>query len=67
MPCQCPACSPDPAPTYTEQYRHECEVRMVSAMPTRERRIAYLLGPKGVKEQRGQDAARRIIRDLQNF
>lgn len=40
---------------------------MVSAMRTREQRISYLLGPKGVKERRGQDAARRIIRDLKQF
>lgn len=65
--CKCESCSPTPGLTYTEQYRHECEVRHVQNMPTRDRRIYYLLGPRGVKEQRGQEAARRIIRDLKQF
>lgn len=47
--------------TWSEQYRHECEVRMVAAMMPRERRLAYL---DGVQKVRGQAARDRLERDL---
>lgn len=62
--CQCPDCTTTPAPTYTPEFRHDCEVRYVAAIPSRDRRVAYLLGPKGVAERRGAAAAQRIIDDL---
>jgi hypothetical protein len=42
--------------TYTEQYRHECEVRYICARPTRQERAEYLAG---VDKRRG--AARRRL------
>lgn len=50
----------DRGPTYSEQYRHECEVREVRAM-TPERREAFL---QLVAEKRGQAAAERIRREV---
>lgn len=47
--------------TYTEQHRHECEVRFVLAMPSRARRAEYL---DGVTHRRGQaagDALRQAV------
>ena len=42
-PCRCERCCPDnPAPTYTEAYRLECQARSVAAMPSLEARRAYL-------------------------
>jgi hypothetical protein len=42
--CHCPACSPDPLPTYTEAHRHATEVAHVAALPSREHRVRYLEG-----------------------
>jgi hypothetical protein len=42
--CGCPACSPDPWPSYTETHRHATEVAYVAALPSRERRVRYLDG-----------------------
>lgn len=47
--------------TASEQYRHECEVRHVAAMPSRDERKHYLAG---VRRHRGNDAAQRIKDDL---
>lgn len=30
MTCYCEQCSENPKPTYSEEYRHECEVRHVA-------------------------------------
>ena len=47
-------CRPDdPAPTYTEAFRHECEAHYLAALPSNEHRREYLEGPKGVLERRG--------------
>ena len=36
-------CRPgEPAPTYTEDFRHECEARYVAALPSNDRRAEYL-------------------------
>lgn len=48
--------------TYSEQWRHECEVRYVMRLPTRERRAAYL---EHVRKHRGSDAAARLMVDVQ--
>ena len=48
----------------TEAHRHECEVRHVAALPSREHRKAYLYGPDGVEGKRGKGAVQRIIADL---
>ncbi|HJT63100.1 MAG TPA: hypothetical protein VJ797_15630 [Burkholderiales bacterium] len=47
-------------PTFTEEYRHQCEVRHVRAMGSA-RQQEYL---KGVAEKRGAPAAERIKGDL---
>ena len=43
--------------TYTEAYRHECEVRFVVGMPGPEQRRTYLAG---VEAKRGKPAADRL-------
>lgn len=58
--CRCEQCSDDPDYTYTDDWRHECEARMVALMDA-ERRTAYL---EGVKEKRGADAHQRIAESL---
>lgn len=48
--CLCPACADDPAPTYTEAYRLQCEVNWVLAMkdkPTRRAYMAMVAGKRG--------------------
>ena len=51
--------------TWTEQYRHECEVRYVAAMPTRQQRADYL---DAIEQRKGgkprADALRRDLRAL---
>lgn len=52
--CRCEQCCPEnPAPTYTEAFRHECEARYVARLPSNDQRRDYLEGPKGVLERRG--------------
>lgn len=38
MQCKCPMCSPSPWPTWTPQYRLECEARWLLAQPLAYRR-----------------------------
>lgn len=41
--CRCEACRPaDPAPTYTEAHRHQCEARLLAALPRDLQRAAHL-------------------------
>jgi len=47
--------------TYSEQHRHECEVRWVAALPTPARRRAYL---DSIEQRRGKPAADRLRTDL---
>lgn len=47
--------------TYSEEWRHACEIRMVLAMPSRERRAAYLAL---VERHRGKAAADRMKAEL---
>lgn len=56
--CGCPGCSANPPPTYTEKYRHECEMRVVAAM-SHARRITYI---NGVRDKRGPEAAKALER-----
>lgn len=61
MSCLCPSCRPqDPAPTYTEAYRHECEVRYVVSLGTQEDRRKYLAG---VAKRRGLEAMSTLRND----
>jgi hypothetical protein len=47
--------------TYTEAWRHECEVRHVLKMATRQQRAEYL---DGVERKRGKAPADRLRRDV---
>ena len=49
--CLCPICSPPPAPTYTEAWRHETEMRYVLGLPSRGARSNYLHGMEKVRRQ----------------
>lgn len=62
--CECAACSPTPARTYTEIHRHDCEVRYVAGMKTKDDRRRYLAG---VRDKRGNDARERIIDGLRSM
>ena len=46
-------CSQDPAPTYTEEWRRECEARLVLSWPLQARRdfLAQVLKRRGVRAQ----------------
>lgn len=50
-----------PPDTYSEAWRHECEIRFVLAMPSRERRAAYL---ELIEKHRGKAAADRMKEEL---
>lgn len=47
--------------TYTEQYRHECEVRMIVNMKFKSDRVRYL---EGVEKARGKIAADRLRKSV---
>lgn len=47
--------------TYSDQYRHECEVRYVLSLPGKERRRAYL---EAVDKLRGKAAGDRLRQDI---
>lgn len=47
--------------TYTEAFRHACEVRYCVAMSSNDERKRYL---EGVEKRRGRTAADRIRRDV---
>ena len=53
MRCRCPSCCADPAPTYTEQHRLECEARFVCSLLDGARQSAYL---ELVAKRRGRGA-----------
>jgi hypothetical protein len=50
-----------PRDTYSEAWRHECEINFVLRMPTRERSAAYLAL---VERHRGKAAADRMEEEL---
>ncbi len=60
MPCYCPLCTTEPRPTYTEAWRHACEVRDVESM-TQAQRSRYL---DLVHSQRSPEAMARIMADM---
>ncbi len=62
--CKCPACTPTPAPTYTEAWRHETECRHVARLPDKSTRKRYLAL---VAKVRGESAMRRIISGLRQI
>jgi len=57
-----------PVDTSSPEWRFECEVRHVLAMPNRSARLAFIDGvrvgdrwePKGIRQQRGDDAAEQL-------
>ena len=55
--CRCESCTDDPAPTYTREFRHECEVREVAGMESNQARRDYLAL---VEKKRGLNAATRL-------
>lgn len=62
--CHCRKCRPIGfRTTYTEEFRHECEVRMLAAK-TQEERDEWIAGKRGVKNLRGEESAIRLITDL---
>ena len=59
--CLCIDCSPAaPGPTYSEQFRHECEVRYVADLPGTAARVEYL---RMVVDKRGYPAGKRLRDD----
>lgn len=62
MPCRCIDCSETPAPTYTESFRHETEIREVMRrFGTKEQIKEYL---SGIEKKRGFEAMQRLRIDL---
>lgn len=61
MKCQCIDCSDNPSNTYSEQYRHECEVREIAKKPGREIK-EYL---SGVEIKRGYAAYKKLRDDVE--
>ena len=60
--CRCEACCPaDPAPTYTEAYRHQCEARHLAALPKDSQRAAHL---DAVEKKAGKVAANALRREV---
>ena len=55
--CRCEQCTDDPAPTWTEAWRLECEARAVLKMPTREARRDYLAS---IEKLRGAPGRQRL-------
>jgi hypothetical protein len=53
--CRCEACCPaDPALTYTEAHRHQCEARHLATLPKDSQRAAHL---DAVEKKAGKAAA----------
>ena len=62
--CLCQACCAKPSPTYTEKFRHECEVRYVASLAHKSARKVYL---SKVAIARGRDVVQRIIDGLRKM
>ena len=60
MSCACPACTSDPAPTYTEAFRALCEARWVLKHNKAWRNSYYA----EVLRARGSEAARLLVSDV---
>lgn len=50
--CRCPACSDDPLPTHTPEYRLQCEARELLRWPLKARQ--EYLQAKAVSERRAE-------------
>lgn len=62
MTCQCAQCSKDPPETYSEQYRHECEIReIMRRFGTKDQIKVYL---EGIEKKRGFAEMQRLRKDL---
>lgn len=61
MTCRCPACSPEVAPTYSEEFRLACEIRYLTALPSGIDRSRYLAG---VRAKRGEQARAELVKAL---
>ena len=59
--CLCVDCSETPDYRYSEEYRHECEVKMIIDMKFIHERREYL---SGVETKRGKAAADRLKADI---
>lgn len=63
MTCKCSQCYKDPPETYSEQYRHECEIReIMRRFGTKEQIKAYLESP--LTQKRGASAVDKLRIDL---
>ena len=60
MPCHCSNCSKEPLPTYSEQFRHEAEVRYVAKQSGAW--IKEFL--EGVEKKRGVAARKKLRKDV---
>lgn len=49
--CLCPACTPEPAPTWTPDYRLACEARHLLNLPLAERRKALAAQARAARRQ----------------
>lgn len=61
--CLCPACTDTPAPTYTDEFRHACELAHVAALPSREARGRYLFGMEARRREILIDGLRAIAEE----
>lgn len=57
MPSGEPQSLPPPVDTWSEVWRHECEVRWVARLPSSHARRAYV---DGIEQRRGKPAADRL-------
>jgi len=61
MKCYCIDCTDTPDLKYLEQHRHECEVRMILSMGSKDQRRGHLVG---IEKKRGKAAADRLRSDI---
>ena len=60
MSCLCPSCSVEPAFTYTEAHRIQCEARTILKKPKPVRK--WYLGE--VHKRRGEDSAIKLLTEM---
>lgn len=61
MKCRCDQCSDDKKYSWSQQYRHECEVKMIMGKKLLVDRRSYI---DGVERIRGVESANKIRSDL---
>lgn len=64
MPCLCPSCTPNPAETWTDEFRHETECKHFLNMANNRERVAYV---EAVASKRGKTAADRLRADVRSM